>query len=100
MTTNKDVDILLDDRINPGLVGRRESTAIFAEVQRLQDHVREITWGVVRAAYREESETWLISCLCLSSNPTGWLVEKQKLQEVLLVPKDPARWKIFKPKAI
>lgn len=100
MTTNKNVDILLDDMVNSELVGRRESAAVFAEVQLLQDHVRDIAWGVMRAAYREESETWLISCLCLSSNPAGWLVEKQKLQEALLVPKDPTRWKIFKPKAV
>lgn len=98
LTSKKSLDALLYDCLSPHSNGGREKAAFVAEVERFRHHVREVAWTVTRTAYREENESWLLHSLSLTREGVGWISNKQKLQEALLVPGDKPRWKLFKAK--
>jgi hypothetical protein len=98
LTSTKRLKDLLHNILSSGVKGMREKTAITAEIEAFRRHMRDNAWTVMRAAYREESESWLLRSLSLPREDAGWISEKQKLQEALLVAGEPPRWKIYKPK--
>jgi hypothetical protein len=98
LTSIKKLEDLLHDILSPGIKGRREKAAITAEIEVFRRHTRDIAWSVMKAAYREENESWLLRSLSLPPEDVGWISEKQKLQEALLVVGEPPRWKVYKSK--
>ncbi|KAG8834637.1 hypothetical protein FRC17_007939 [Serendipita sp. 399] len=98
LTSQSRLTALIQDCLSPGNHGKRQEAAITQEVTRLQHCIRDATWGVVRHAYRDETEDWLAITLQLSSNPGGWLQQKQQIQEALCSDDKPARWKLYKPR--
>lgn len=98
LTSIKKLEDLLHDILSPGIQGRREKAAIIAEIEVFRCHTRDIAWSVMRAAYREENESWLLRSLSLPPEDVGWMSEKQNLQEALLVAGEPPRWKVYRSK--
>jgi hypothetical protein len=98
LTSIKKLEDLLHDILSPGIKGRREKAAITAEIELFRRHTRDIAWSVIRAAYREEKESWLLRSLSLPPGDVGWISEKQNLQEALLVAGEPPRWKVYRSK--
>ncbi|KAG8787639.1 hypothetical protein FRC20_010495 [Serendipita sp. 405] len=98
LTSKASLTGLLQDTLSPGTHGKRQEAAITHEVVALHHFVRDTAWGVVRCAYRDEREDWLAITLHLSSNPGGWLLQKQQLQEALRSDNKQVRWKVYKPR--
>ncbi|PVF97811.1 hypothetical protein CPB86DRAFT_759564 [Serendipita vermifera] len=97
--TNQDyIQVLLKDILSPGITGRREIAAVTSLVETLRMSVREGAWDALRAAYREESEVWLLQTLSLPPSSAPWLEEKSKIQQALKVTDHNNRWKVFRTK--
>jgi hypothetical protein len=98
MVADDQVKPLIADIISPGLAGERQSAGVHTLLVSLLHTTNDTTWSIIRSAYREESEAWVLSTLPIAGDREQWVLEKQKAQEILLVQDNGRRLKLYRPR--